>query len=82
MNTCKLKYAYNNFEKANPVQVTKQYGLELFSTNGTSDAVFLNEFTWIDVGDPVSTKQYNVRFSPAIPKMNVFYSLTDRFADL
>jgi len=45
MNTSKLKYAYNNFEKANPVQVTKQYGLELFSTNGTSDAVFLNEFT-------------------------------------
>jgi len=45
MNTLKLKYAYNKLKKPNPVQVTKQYGLELFSTNGTSDVVFLNEFT-------------------------------------
>jgi len=46
----------------NPVQDTKQYGLELFSTNGTSDVVFLNEFTWIGVAHQVSTKQHNVRF--------------------
>ena len=71
-----------NLKEPNPVQDTKQYGLEVFSTNGTTDVVFLNEFAWIGVADEVSTKQYNVRFSPAIPKMNVFYSLTDRFADL
>jgi len=44
-NTCKLKYAYNKLKKPNPVQVTKQYGLELFSTNGTSDVGFHTEFT-------------------------------------
>jgi len=32
-------------KEPNPVQDTKQYGLELFPTNGTSDVVFLNEFT-------------------------------------
>jgi len=45
MNTLKLKYAYNKLKKNNPLQGKKQYGLELFSTNGTSDGVFLNEFT-------------------------------------
>jgi len=34
-----------NLKEPNPVQDTKQYGIELFSTNGTSDVVFLNEFT-------------------------------------
>ena len=81
MNTLKLKYAYNKLKKNNPLQGKKQYGLEVFSTNGTSDVVFLNEFTWIGVADTVSTKQYNIRFSPAITRMNAFFSLTYRFAN-
>jgi len=45
MSTCKLKYAYNKFERTQSGAGYKQYGLELFSTNGTTDVVFLNEFT-------------------------------------
>ena len=78
MSTCKLKYAYNKLEEPNPVQDTKQYGLELFSTNGTSDVVFLNEFTWIGVAHEVSINQYNARFTQQyLKRMHFSVSLID-----